>query len=182
MLEPLAQLLGPAVLDRLTLALNHLLAAEPVATRRLAPQAGRRVRLILRGWPALLPPAPPVCWEITRAGLLERVEAAGDAPGVLDLVVDASNPVRLAAQWVAGDRSSVSLQGDAELAATLAWLMDHLRWDVEEDLSRLMGDVAARQAATVLRALGAAVRAALKAMAPLAARMDGGANRPGHTG
>lgn len=182
MLEPLLQLLGPAALDRVTLALNHLLASEPMAMRRLVPQAGRRVRLSLSGWPSWLPSPPSACWEITPAGLVERVEAPVDGAGVLELVVDTSNPVRLAAELLSGDRSSVSLQGDAELATTLAWLMDHLRWDPEEDLSRLMGDAAARQAATVLRALGGGVQAALRAMAPLAARMGAGTGRPGQAG
>jgi ubiquinone biosynthesis accessory factor UbiJ len=174
MLEPLLNLLGPAVLDRLTLALNHVLAAEPVAMERLKAHAGRSLRLSLQGWPGFLPPPPPAAWAITPAGLLERVELPAQAPGVLELRVDASQPVQLAAQLLSGDRSAVDLQGDAELASTLAWLMDNVRWDPEDDLARLVGDAPARPMATALRSLGAGLQAALKAMAPLAARMGGG--------
>lgn len=174
MLEPVLNLLGPAVLDRVTLALNHVLAAEPVALARLKAHEGRYVRLSLQGWPAFLPPPPPACWAITPAGLLERVDAPVDGVGVLELRVDAAQPVQLAAQLLSGDRSAVDLQGDAELASTLAWLMDNVRWDPEEDLARLFGDAPARPMAAALRSLGAGVQAALKALAPLAARMGGG--------
>jgi ubiquinone biosynthesis protein UbiJ len=174
MLEPVLNLLGPAVLDRLTLALNHVLASEPAATQRLKPHAGRSLRLSFEGWPALLPPPPPAAWTITPAGLLERAELPTDPGGVLELRVDATQPVQLAAQLLSGDRSAVALQGDAELASTLAWLMDNVRWDPEEDLARLFGDTAARPMAATLRSIGAGVQATLKALAPLAQRMGGG--------
>lgn len=38
------------------------------------------------------------------------------------------------------DKPAVSIEGDVQLAAEVAWLVDNLRWDVEEDLSRLIGD------------------------------------------
>jgi len=174
MLEPVLNLLGPAVLDRVTLALNHVLASEPAATQRLKLHEGRSLRLSFEGWPALLPPPPPAAWTITPAGLLERVELPMDPGGVLELRVDATQPVQLAAQLLSGDRSAVALQGDAELASTLAWLMDNVRWDPEEDLARLFGDAAARPMATTLRSIGAGVQATLKALAPLAQRMGGG--------
>jgi ubiquinone biosynthesis accessory factor UbiJ len=174
MLEPLLNLLGPAVLDRLTLALNHVLAAEPVAVERLKAHAGRSLRVSLQGWPGFLPPPPPAAWTISPAGLLERVEPPGEASGVLELRVDATQPVQLAAQLLSGDRSAVDLQGDAELASTLAWLMDNVRWDPEDDLARLVGDAPARPMAMALRSLGGGLQAALKTLAPLAARMGGG--------
>lgn len=174
MLEPVLNLLGPAVLDRVTLALNHVLAAEPAATERLRPHRGRSLRLSLEGWPAFLPPPPAAAWMITPAGLLERVDVPLDVDGVLDLRVDAAQPVQLAAQLLSGDRSAVVLQGDAELASTLAWLMDNVRWDPEEDLARLFGDAPARPMASALRSVGAGVQATLKALAPLAQRMGGG--------
>ena len=32
------------------------------------------------------------------------------------------------------------IEGDVQLAAEINWLADHVRWDVEEDLARLLGD------------------------------------------
>jgi len=42
-------------------------------------------------------------------------------------------------------------QFDAELAAALQYLARHLRWEVEEDLSRVVGDVAAHRIASTAR-------------------------------
>ena len=48
---------------------------------------------------------------------------------------------------------AVDVSGDARLAAEVRWLVRHLRWDVEEDLSRLVGDVAAHRLAQGARDL-----------------------------
>lgn len=167
MLEPLTTLLGPAVLDRLTLAVNHVLAAEPAATTRLQAHAGQTVALVFENGPPLLPAPPPAVWQITPAGLLE-VSQADSASAGLRLGVDAGNPMRLAAQWLAGDRSGMSVQGDVQLAATAAWLMDNLRWDVEDDLARVFGDGPGRQLAVVLRRIGEGLRTGLSALLRLA--------------
>ena len=39
----------------------------------------------------------------------------------------------------------VEMQGDAELAQEISFLARHLTWDVEEDLSRVVGDIAAHR-------------------------------------
>jgi ubiquinone biosynthesis protein UbiJ len=44
------------------------------------------------------------------------------------------------------------VDGDVMLAASLGELARHLRWDAEEDLSRVLGDVAAHRLAGLLRA------------------------------
>jgi ubiquinone biosynthesis protein UbiJ len=38
------------------------------------------------------------------------------------------------------------------------WLIDHVRWDIEEDLSRLVGDAPAHAVGQALRRMGEAVR------------------------
>ncbi|MDE2147682.1 MAG: hypothetical protein KGJ24_13425, partial [Burkholderiales bacterium] len=68
MLHSLQALLEPALAERLTLLLNHVLAAELLASARLAPHAGRGVGLTLAGWPALLPAPPRLAWRVTPAG------------------------------------------------------------------------------------------------------------------
>ena len=51
----------------------------------------------------------------------------------------------------------VRVEGDVQLAAEVNWLADHVRWDFEEDLARLLGDVPAhllaQGARTLLRGL-----------------------------
>jgi ubiquinone biosynthesis protein UbiJ len=48
---------------------------------------------------------------------------------------------------------SLEVNGDPRLAAEVGALARHLRWDAEEDLSRLFGDVAAHRIAGAGRAL-----------------------------
>jgi ubiquinone biosynthesis protein UbiJ len=44
------------------------------------------------------------------------------------------------------------------LAADINWLVDHVRWDIEEDLSRVFGDAAAHQIALVAKRAVSALR------------------------
>ena len=50
---------------------------------------------------------------------------------------------------------SVQLSGDAEFAQVIAVLMRELRWDAEEDLSRIVGDVPAYRAMRSARSFAA---------------------------
>jgi ubiquinone biosynthesis protein UbiJ len=164
MFEAAIQQFGPALLERLTLMLNHVLAAERVASERLRAHAGRTMLLEFEGAPGFLPAPPPAAWRVTPAGLLECIEEPLIEPD-LRMKVDASNPLMLATQWLAGQRQGVAIQGDAELAGTVAWLMENLRWDIEDDLARVFGDMPGRQLAQVLRAAGGGMLEALKALA-----------------
>jgi ubiquinone biosynthesis protein UbiJ len=47
---------------------------------------------------------------------------------------------------------AIEVAGDPALAAEVRLLARHLRWDVEEDLSRVVGDIAARRLAGAGRA------------------------------
>ena len=119
MLPTLQPLLAPPVMERVTLLLNHVLAAEPVAQQRLLPHAGKALRLELRSWPAVLPAPPALLWRITPAGLLEWQGADSAAAAELGLQVDASNPALLAAQVMTGERPAVEVAGDAALAGDI---------------------------------------------------------------
>jgi ubiquinone biosynthesis protein UbiJ len=46
----------------------------------------------------------------------------------------------------------VRIEGDADFAAVIAELMQKVRWDIEEDLSRHVGDMAAHRAVSTARA------------------------------
>lgn len=147
MLNTLKALAAPAVMQRITLLLNHVLASELAATHRLKSHAGRRIALRLDGWPALLPALPPLAFLVTPAGLLEWEGAEADAapPADLQVTVDASNPALMLVQGLAGQRPRIEVAGDATLAADVNWLFENLRWDVQDDLARVVGDVPARE-------------------------------------
>jgi ubiquinone biosynthesis accessory factor UbiJ len=124
-----------------SLALNHLLAAEPAARARLAAFAGDTVEL-------RNPPFPALRFVILPGGTLE---AGGDDPALtVTLGPDALfNLARGPEHFM----RSLEVAGDPKLAAEVMALARHLRWDVEEDLSKLFGDMAAQRLADAGRAL-----------------------------
>lgn len=170
MLQSLHALLAPAVAERLTLLLNHVLASESVALERLRPHAGRSLALTLDGWPGLLPAPPALAWTVTAAGLLDWCGPDGAAEPDLALRLDASNPALLMARLAAGENAPLQIDGDAQLAADVNWLVENLRWDVAADLERLFGPLVAQQLAVVGGALAAALRSACKGLVGLADR------------
>jgi len=114
-------------------ALNHLLQAAAWARSRLAPFANRGARLVLgpvtlrftvsdEGYATASDDTPPA------VNISLPLEAL---PGLVGLSDSASGGVRL--------------EGDAEFAEALGFVLRNLRWDAEEDLSRLIGDIAAHR-------------------------------------
>lgn len=172
MLDTLKALAAPAVMQRLTLLLNHVLASEQVATYRLKSHAGRRLVLDLEGWPALLPPVPPLAFTVTRAGLLEWDGEAALPASEADLRVrvDASNPALALLQGLTGQRPRIDVAGDAAFAGDVNWLFENLRWDVQDDLARIVGDVPARELARFGGWTAIALREAVQRLSRLASR------------
>jgi ubiquinone biosynthesis protein UbiJ len=121
------------VQNRVLLFLNHVLMQEPAAQDRLRRQQGKPVRLQWGEFHLTL--------AATAAGLLERTPA--NATPELSVTVTQASPWALAQRVLAGDKPAVDIRGDVQLAAEVAWLVDNVRWDVEEDLSRLVGDATA---------------------------------------
>lgn len=152
-LPSLSPLLVPTLQDRLVLLINHVVSREPVAVQRLQPMAGRGLVVHLANWPGLLPAAPDLILGVTRAGLFERLDAAPAGAGGLRVEIDASNPARLAVGALTGEAPTVSVQGDAAFAGEMHWLMDNLRWDIEDDLASIVGPLPARQVAQFGRSL-----------------------------
>jgi len=152
-LPSLSPLLMPALQDRLVLLINHVVSREPIAAQRLRPLAGRGLVVHLAGWPGLLPAAPDLILGVTPAGLFERLDAAPPGGNGLRIEIDASNPAKLALGALTGEPPTVSVQGDAGFAGEMHWLMDNLRWDIEDDLAGIVGPLPARQLAQFGRAL-----------------------------
>lgn len=119
-------------------AINRILKDYPKASSRLAQHAGKRCRFEV----------PPLVCElrVTSAGLAEPVGvgASGD-PDVAFVISAAEVPGFLRDRTTAMQRARFT--GDGELAHLISELARELRWDVEEDLSHLVGDVAAHRAA-----------------------------------
>ena len=122
----------------LTAAINRLLRQNAWALEKLAPHAGKTVRI--EHFPF-----------ITLLGITEEgsVAAAAPATGVattpdLTLRVTPGVALRIAARdaraW-----DDIVVDGDTALAAALNDVARNIRWDIEEDLSRVFGDIAAHR-------------------------------------
>ncbi len=157
MLHTLQTMLAPAVVERLTLLVNHVIGSEAVATERLRGQAGKRIELQLTAWPALLPKPPALAWRITPAGLLEWCGVDPEPGADLLVRLDAGNPAALAARLLAGQTPPLQVEGDAQLAGNINWLAENLRWDITADLERFFGPVVAQQ----MQVFGSALSKAL---------------------
>ena len=119
----------------LAAALNRLLRNEPWARERLLPFAAQTLEL-------RAPPLPPLRFTITAEGGLGPATAATEPSLVVTIRPDA-----LAAAVKGEDHllRSIDVAGNAKLASEVMFLARHLRWDVEEDLAKFVGDVAARR-------------------------------------
>ncbi|MGZ5271728.1 MAG: hypothetical protein ACXWC6_14025 [Ramlibacter sp.] len=155
---------------RLVLLLNHVLMQEPQATDRLRRQAGRIVEVRWRAFTIRLLATP--------AGLLDLATPAA-APD-LTLTIADDSPWSLAHAALRGEKPPVRIAGDVQFAAEVNWLVDHVRWDLEEDLARLVGDAPAHAAAQAARAAAEALRRFVPGGAPSASSpAPGGTPAPG---
>jgi ubiquinone biosynthesis protein UbiJ len=114
--------------------INHLLVQEPWAREKLVKHAGK-VAVIDAGIVIVrLKTAPD--------GVVET--AGEDEPAHVIIRIKPADLPR-----IMQDRerafSYVMIEGDAEFANTISQLSQSLRWDAEEDLSRWVGDIAARR-------------------------------------
>ena len=172
MLPNLNALLAPALMDRLVLVVNHVLAAEPQARERLVPHAGQVLRLDLQDWPRLLPTPPSLAFTVTPAGLVEWCRDPVQAQ--LSVRLDAGNPAALALKLMSGEMPGLVVEGDAALAADVDWLLKNLRWEVADDLHRLFGPTVAHE----LHRIGGGLARALRSAVQGAALVVGRAGKP----
>jgi ubiquinone biosynthesis protein UbiJ len=132
---PLPSFLAPAALSGSLL--NKLLQREQWARDRLSRHAGKTVRFMVGGFKAE--------YAIQATGLVQASDPAV-VPDVI-LTVPAQKLARLPAVLAARDPEAIAdimhVQGDAGLAQVVSDLARDLRWDVEDDLARVVGDVAA---------------------------------------
>jgi len=133
---------------RVVLLLNHVLMQEAEATARLARQKGRVMLVQWRTFSFKL--------QATPAGLLDLADPEATADLVLTLTETSAAAV---VQGVLrGDKPAVRIEGDVQLAAEVNWLTEHVRWDIEEDLARVIGDVPARTLCQSAQVLAAGLR------------------------
>ncbi|MCP1574407.1 MULTISPECIES: ubiquinone biosynthesis accessory factor UbiJ [Herbaspirillum] len=127
--------------------INHLLAQEPWARSTLMAHAGK-VACIDTG-------VMPLRLKVSGDGYLQEVPA--DAPANVTIRLKLSDLPLIAANRERAV-SYVKLEGDADFANAISQLSQKLRWDAEDDLSRVVGDVAATRIVAGARELFDAAR------------------------
>jgi ubiquinone biosynthesis protein UbiJ len=119
--------------------LNRMLAREGWARERLAPFAGRVARF----------EAPPFAFAFRIADDGSFADAERAEPTVIVGADLAALPLALGDPQAA--LRNVSLRGDAEFAQAVGFVLQNLRPEPEEELSRFIGDAAAQHLVALLR-------------------------------
>lgn len=145
MLDPARPFLG---------AVNHVLKSAPWARERLAPHAGRVAQVS----------ADPLVFRFSIAADGTLVASKSEGPAAVTLTL----PLSALPHFIAGSAdkamSAVRIEGSADLADALGFVFRHLSWDVEEDLSRVVGDMLAHRVVAGARALGASQARGFRAL------------------
>jgi len=131
-------------------ALNHLIQGESWAEARLIAHSGAQVRIESGPFALRL--------SIGERGLFHAGDQAHDSDVCICLPSDV--PVRLLF-----DRdslfSAVKLEGSADIAESLAFVLRNLQWDAEADLAQVVGDIPARRLTRIAQSLATAILQAI---------------------
>jgi ubiquinone biosynthesis protein UbiJ len=134
-----------AIFDRLSALLNRNVAQSERASALAQQLEGRALALVLEGTPITL------FFRVADGRIAIDTRDAGESDATLS-----GSPISLLSLVGPGaeDRlrgSSIRIAGDAEVAQRFRDVLQHARPDFEEELSRVVGDVAAHQVANIAR-------------------------------
>jgi len=121
-------------------SINHLLRGESWARERLLPFAGRTAEFLV----------PPLRLAFTVTDSGEVTPAAAGASADATVLLTPALLLRALARDEAA-AAQIETRGDAAFAGAIRFVATHLRWDFEEDLSGVVGDVAAHRIAAAAR-------------------------------
>jgi ubiquinone biosynthesis protein UbiJ len=116
-------------------AINHIMRDAGWAHERLRPFAGYSVRFEV--------PPLSAAFTVDADGRLASASPHPEPAAVVRMT--APTLIRLAWLHDQSARQEVDVEGDTALASALTGVLTGLRWDVEEDLSRIVGDLAAHR-------------------------------------
>ena len=114
--------------------INHVLLSQPWALAKLRQFVGK----------SILFRAPLFKLRLVILANGEFASAASDAATDATITLTPSVLARI----LAGDRSAYTLveaQGETALVSEIGYLASHVRWDIEEDISRVFGDIVAHR-------------------------------------
>ena len=118
--------------------INHLLRREPWARARLTPFIGRTITINL-------PPLGSITIVIAADGYLARAADPVQAEQVDLTVTVPAGALTDALNHRDALVAAMHVSGPVELANAVQFVARHLRWDAEDDLARVLGDIPARR-------------------------------------
>ncbi|MCF8177393.1 MAG: hypothetical protein K9J74_02705 [Sulfuritalea sp.] len=124
----------------LMVAINHLLGQASWARGKLAPFAGHAAQIKM--------PPFEAAFLISEDGCISTPDA--EAALEVSISLPATTPL-LALQGKEAVMRAARIEGSAEFAEALGFVIRNLRWDAEEDLSKVVGDIAAHRIMTGTR-------------------------------
>ena len=116
--------------------LNRVLSDYPMAREQLAGHAGKAIAAGVGPFDSRL--------RVAADGSVEMMGEGSDVPPDVTFQL----PLRLLPRLLQRDEAAfreVVFSGDSEFAALLSRLAREIEWDIEEDLSKLVGDIAAHR-------------------------------------
>jgi ubiquinone biosynthesis protein UbiJ len=138
--------------NRIVLLLNHVLQQEPEAMQRIARQKGRVVKFAWQQYNLLL--------TATAVGLLAVASQQSAEDQKIDLLLEVidTDVATLGKKLMQDDKPNVRIEGDVQLAAEVQWLAQNVKWDLEGDLARVVGNIPAHHIANTAKSVVAKLR------------------------
>lgn len=159
--------LGHELRNRLLLTINHVLQQHPHARQRLLAHQDQVLHVQWSGWQNNGPFNWQLRLQVTPAGLFALADNAQCEH--LRVQVEEPSAAQLARHAMLGQRPPIHISGDTAFADTINWLADHVRWNGEADLARIVGAGAAHTMARVLRQIHAALQGFIRPIMPASA-------------
>jgi ubiquinone biosynthesis accessory factor UbiJ len=122
------------------LPLNHMLAQSDWARTRLASFAGKCAAISVFPMQLRL--------LISSEGYVETANSGSKVDATIVMTPALVGRVLIGDQTA---RREAKIEGDTAFAQEIAFLAQHLRWDYEEDLSKVVGDVVAHRVGETAR-------------------------------
>lgn len=135
-------------------AINHVLAQESWAGDKLRLHVGKVARIDAGVF--------AMKWQVANDGMLQAASQEA-VENVVIRIKPADIPLILQNRERAV--SYVQVEGDADFAHTISQLAQNLKWEAEEDLSKLVGDIAAHRIVGSAKSVAATIRSTGQALA-----------------
>ena len=118
--------------------LDHLLSQNDWMQSKLVDHKNKIIIIIISDLKLIL--------KVDENGLLHSLNEAEKFDCIIKLTVNS-----FISQLINNNNSNISIEGDLELANQVAQVLKKIEWDIEEDLSKYIGDIPAIKTTKILK-------------------------------